>query len=60
MVEAQELLDNITVSSFPHLKTAEQRKVREKIGKIAYPIQEKKQMSSEEAAAYLRAKFGGC
>lgn len=58
VLEAQELLNQITISSYPHLKSAEQRKVRDRINKIAYPIKEKKQMTPKEAAKFLRAKFG--
>lgn len=53
VLEAQEMLMGVKVSSYPYLKEADQDKVHRSLHKLAYPDVEKRSITAEEMARLL-------
>jgi hypothetical protein len=54
----QEMLNNMTVVSFPDVEKNQRATLHKSIYQRAYPINEKKAVSLDEAARILRSKYG--
>ena len=63
VVEAQDMLKQMQISDYPHLKKEDRKRVYSSIQKQAYPIieerAEEKLLTSEDIASFLQGAMNG-
>ena len=59
MIEAQEMLSQLCITDYPHLKKHKRQQIHRKLSALAYPERKKELMSTREIADYLNRELNG-